>query len=176
MMRFLPLVAFMALAIALWVGLYREDKETLRSTFLNEPAPVFSNPKFKAEDERVALDDFRNGGPVVLNFWASWCGPCIVEHPEITKLSKLDGVRVVGMNYKDKVNDAQRFLDRYGNPFAAIGVDQKGKTAINYGVVALPETFVLSGNGRVIYKHTGPIGPGDYEEKLLPAIEAARGQ
>ncbi len=174
MMRFVPLIAFTALALALWVGLYRDDRDSLRSTFLDEPAPAFSVPKFKAEGETVSLEGFKGGGPVVLNFWASWCGPCIVEHPEITKLSKLDGVRVIGMNYKDKTADAQRFLDRYGNPFAAIGVDERGRAAIDYGVAALPETFVLSGEGRVIYKHTGPIGPGDYDEKLLPAIEAAR--
>jgi len=133
-----------------------------------------SVPKFKAEGETVSLEQMKGEGPVVLNFWASWCGPCIVEHPEITKLSKLDGVRVFGINYKDKPADAQRFLDRYGDPFTAIGVDEKGRAGIEYGVTALPETFVLNGEGRVIYKHTGPIGPGDYDEKLLPAIEAAR--
>ena len=175
MMRFLPLAAFALFAVALWVGLYRDDKETLRSTFLNEPAPAFSAPKFKAENEVVALADFQGGGPLVVNFWASWCGPCITEHPEITKLSKLDGVRVIGINYKDKEADAQRFLERYGNPFAAIGIDQKGRTAIDFGVAALPETFVISADGRVIYKHTGPIGPGDYDGKMLPAIEAAQG-
>jgi len=174
MMRFMPLIAFAALAVALAIGLFREDRDVLRSTFLDEPAPVFSVPKFKAEGETVSLDGIKGGGPVVLNFWASWCGPCIAEHPEITRLSKLDGVQVVGMNYKDKTEDAQRFLTRYGDPFTTIGVDEKGRAGIEYGVTALPETFVLNGAGRVIYKHTGPIGPGDYEEKLLPAIEAAR--
>ena len=174
MMRFLPLLAFAAFAAALWVGLYRDDRDALRSAFLDEPAPVFSVPKFMAEGETVSLEGLEGDGPIVLNFWASWCGPCIAEHPEITKLSKLDGVRVLGMNYKDKPADAQRFLNRYGNPFTAIGVDEKGRTAIEYGVAALPETFVISGEGRVIYKHTGPIAPGDYDEKLLPAIEAAR--
>ena len=174
MMRFLPLVAFAALAAALAVGLFRGERDVLRSTFLDEPAPVFSVPKYKAEGETVSLEGMKGEGPVVLNFWASWCGPCIVEHPEITKLSKLEGVRVFGINYKDKTDDAQRFLDRYGNPFTEIGVDEKGRAAIEFGVAALPETFVINAEGRVIYKHTGPIGPGDYDEKLLPAIEAAR--
>lgn len=174
MMRFLPLLAFLALAAALWIGLFREDKEALRSTFLDRPAPVFEAPIFEAPDETLSLEAMKGDGPAVLNFWASWCGPCIVEHPEITKLSKLEGVRVFGINYKDKPVDARRFLDRYGNPFTAIGLDEKGRVAIEYGIAALPETFVISGDGRVIYKHTGPISPGDYEEKLLPAIEAAR--
>jgi len=174
MMRFLPLLAVVALLLVFTIGLFREDRDVLRSTFLDEPAPVFSVPKYKAKGEEVSLAQMKGGGPVVLNFWASWCGPCIVEHPEITKLSKLDGVRVFGINYKDKTDDAQRFLDRYGNPFTEIGVDEKGRAAIEYGVAALPETFVINGEGRVIYKHTGPIGPGDYDEKLLPAIEAAR--
>jgi len=151
MMRFLPLLAVVALLLVFTIGLFREDRDVLRSTFLDEPAPVFSVPKYKAEGEVVSLAQMKGGGPVVLNFWASWCGPCIVEHPEIT-----------------------RFLDRYGNPFTEIGVDEKGRAAIEYGVAALPETFVINGEGRVIYKHTGPIGPGDYDEKLLPAIEAAR--
>jgi len=102
MMRFLPLLAFAAFAAALWVGLYRDDRDALRSAFLDEPAPVFSVPKFMAEGETVSLEGLEGDGPIVLNFWASWCGPCIAEHPEITKLSKLDGVRVLGMNYKDK--------------------------------------------------------------------------
>ena len=174
MMRFFPLLAFAAFAAVLTIGLFREDRDVLRLTFLAEPAPAFSVPKYKAEDETVSLEEMKGEGPVVLNFWASWCGPCIVEHPEITKLSKLDGVRVFGINYKDKPDDAQRFLDRYGNPFTEIGVDEKGRAAIEYGVVALPETFVINGEGQVIYKHTGPINPGDYDEKLLPAIEAAR--
>lgn len=176
MMRFLPLLTFAALGLALWIGLFRDDKENLRSAFLDEPAPAFEVPLFGSEDEMFSLASMAGEGPAVLNFWASWCGPCIVEHPEITKLSKLDGVRVFGINYKDKPEDAQRFLNRYGNPFTAIGVDQRGRAAIEYGVAALPETFVISGDGTVVYKHTGPIGPGDYENKLLPAIAAARGE
>lgn len=174
MMRFLPLMAFAVLTVALGIGLFRGDRDVLRSTFLDEPAPVFSVPKYQAEGETVSLEQMKGDGPFVLNFWASWCGPCIVEHPEITKLSKLDGVRVFGINYKDKPADAQRFLDRYGNPFTEIGVDEAGRAAIEYGVAALPETFVINGEGRVIYKHVGPINPGDFDEKLLPAIEAAR--
>lgn len=174
MMRWVPIAVFALLGVALWVGLYREDRDVLRSTLLSEAARPFELPRLMEEGETFTQEDMKSDGPVVLNFWATWCPPCIAEHPEIMRISKLDGVKVFGINHQDNLEKAQRFLTRRGNPFTAVGFDPKGRTYIDYGVTAMPETFVMSGDGTVLYKHVGPINPGDFEEKILPAIERAR--
>ena len=172
MNRFLPILAFLALvAIMSWGLLVREDRDALPSAFLSKPAPEFSIPHMTGDGTLTAAD-LKGDGPVVLNFWASWCAPCRVEHPELMQLQAM-GVRVIGINYKDDDAKAQAFLDQLGNPFEAIGDDDKGRAAIEFGVVALPETFVIDGDGTIVYKHTGPINPGELDEKVWPAIRAA---
>jgi cytochrome c biogenesis protein CcmG, thiol:disulfide interchange protein DsbE len=110
----------------------------------------------------------------VVNFWASWCAPCVQEHPLLIELKRRTGVRLYGINYKDQTAAARRFLGRYGNPFKAVGVDSDGRAAIEWGVYGMPETFVVNGEGRIVYKHVGPISPEALETKLIPAIAAAR--
>lgn len=174
MKRFIPVALFVALAgVMAWGLLIREDRDALRSTFIEKPAPDFVLPKLLTEGETVSIADLKGDGPVVVNFWASWCGPCRVEHPELVKLAE-EGVRVVGINYQNEPDDAKNFLDRLGNPFEVVGVDKSGRTGIEYGVAALPETFVLDENGIILYKHVGPINPGELDGKIRPAIEAAR--
>ena len=174
MRAFIPVAIFVMLAgVMAWGLLWRGDKDALRSTFIEKPAPDFALPKLLAEDETVSIEDLKGNGPVVVNFWASWCAPCRVEHPELVKLAN-EGVRVVGINYKDDDEKAKRFLEGLGNPFEAVGVDETGRTGITYGVAGLPETFVLDAAGTILYKHVGPINPGELDEKIRPAIEAAR--
>jgi len=174
MRAFIPVAIFVMLAVVMaWGLLWRGDRDALRSTFIEKPAPDFALPKLLAEDETVSIEDLKGNGPVVVNFWASWCAPCRVEHPELVKLAN-EGVRVVGINYKDDDEKAKRFLEGLGNPFEAVGVDETGRTGITYGVAGLPETFVLDADGTILYKHVGPINPGELDEKIRPAIEAAR--
>lgn len=174
MKRFIPVAIFIGLAaIMAWGLLWRGDKETLRSTFIEKPAPDFALPKLMTSGETLTVADLKGDGPVVVNFWASWCAPCRIEHPELVKLAG-EGVRVVGINYKNDPEDAKKFLDGLGNPFEAVGVDESGRTGIAYGVAALPETFVLDADGTILYKHVGPINPGELDGKIRPAIEAAR--
>ncbi len=174
MKRFLPVALFVFLAAVMaWGLLWRGDKEALRSTFIEKPAPDFALPRLLAGDETLTVADLKGDGPVVVNFWASWCAPCRVEHPELVKLAA-EGVRVVGINYKNEPEDAKMFLNRLGNPFEAVGVDESGRTGIRYGVAALPETFVLDAEGTIVYKHVGPINPGELDGMIRPAIEAAR--
>ena len=111
----------------------------------------------------------------IVNFWASWCGPCVEEHPFLIELSRMPGVRVVGVNYKDLGANARRFLGRYGNPFAAIGADTTGRAAIEWGVYGMPETFVLDHKGVIAYKLVGQITPQALRERLVPTIERLRG-
>lgn len=173
MSRFLPLMVFAGLVMAaIWGLLIRGDRDALPSALLAEPAPAFTLPALGSTAE-VSSASLMGDGPVVLNFWASWCAPCRVEHPELMTLDAM-GMRVVGVNYKDDTAKALKFIGDLGNPFEAVAVDGTGRTAIDYGVAALPETFVIAPNGEIVYKHVGPINPGDLEGKLLPAIEAAR--
>jgi cytochrome c biogenesis protein CcmG, thiol:disulfide interchange protein DsbE len=115
-----------------------------------------------------------NGKPVVVNFWASWCPPCVQEHPYLVELKRKTGVQLVGINHKDQPTAARRFLGRYTNPFDAVGFDPLGKTALDWGVVGMPETFVLNGRGEIVAKHTGPISAETLEKTILPALARAQ--
>ena len=110
----------------------------------------------------------------MVNFWASWCAPCLQEHPQLMALKDLSGVRLYGINYKDQAANARRFLGRHGNPFIAVGVDGNGRAGIEWGVIAVPETFVVDSRGVVVYKHTGPISAETLQTAVIPAIRAAQ--
>ncbi len=114
--------------------------------------------------------------PIIVNFWASWCVPCADEQPLLVGLQKRTGVALYGVNYKDDAIAARRFLGRYGNPFAAAGADTSGRTAIEWGVYGVPETFVVGRDGKIAYKLVGPITPDNLDLKLKPEIAKALGQ
>jgi len=113
------------------------------------------------------------GAVSVVNFWASWCVPCVEEHPVLVMLKERTGVSVYGVNYKDQPAAARRFLGRYGNPYVAVGVDGNGRAAIEWGVYGMPETFIVNGEGRITYKHIGPITAEALDGRIIPAIRAA---
>ena len=103
--------------------------------------------------------------------WATWCPPCRAEHPTLTELSKR--LPVYGVDLKDNEADALRFLAEDGNPFAAIATDPRGRAAIDWGVTAPPETFIVDGEGRIMYRHAGPLIREDYTSRFLPELEKA---
>ncbi len=111
------------------------------------------------------------GKPYLLNVWASWCMPCLQEHPQMMALAQRHRIRMVGMNYKDRPEDARRWLARNGNPFDEIMVDAQGRTAIDFGVYGVPETFLIDGEGRIRHKIVGAISIETLQNELLPAIE-----
>jgi cytochrome c biogenesis protein CcmG/thiol:disulfide interchange protein DsbE len=175
-----PLAIFAILAGIFAFALRSGDPSKLPSALIGKPVPNIALAGVEGlSDGTRAIGGFTGadlaaGQVSVVNFWASWCVPCVQEHPVLVALKEKTGVRLYGVNYKDQAAAARRFLGRYGNPFAAVGVDGDGRAAIEWGVYGMPETFVVDGQGRIAYKHVGPIGADALEAKIIPAIRAAQ--
>jgi cytochrome c biogenesis protein CcmG/thiol:disulfide interchange protein DsbE len=175
-----PLAIFIVLAAIFAFALRTGDPSKLPSALIGKPVPAFALPGLEGLQEGgkpvggFSSADLASGDVAVVNFWASWCVPCVQEHPLLVALKQRTGVRLYGVNYKDQAVAARRFLGRYGNPFTAVGTDSDGRAAIEWGVYGMPETFVIDGKGRIAYKHVGPISAETLESKMLPAIKAAQ--
>lgn len=170
----LPLAVFVALAAIFLIRLETGgDREAIPSALVGKPVPEFDLPPLPGVGQPGLKGSDLKGTVTVVNVFASWCGPCRIEHPQLIELARDERIRLVGINYKDVPANAVRFLDELGNPYAAIGVDQNGRAAIDWGVYGVPETFVVDADGIIRHKHIGPIDPGALEATVLPAIEAA---
>lgn len=175
-----PLLIFVAIAALFAFALTSGDPTKLPSALIGRPVPQTEFPPLEGLQSNGApvpgfhAADLAKGKVSVVNFWASWCVPCIEEHPLLIELRKRSGVDIYGVNHKDQAEAGRRFLGRYGNPFTAVGTDRTGRSAIEWGVYGMPETFVVNGEGKIAYKHVGPISPDSLEKILLPAIEKAR--
>lgn len=167
-----PLLVFIVVAGALFVGLYLKPSE-VPSALVGKAAPEFSLPPLAGDSRGFATADLRKGQVSVVNVFASWCVPCRIEHPQLMELAKT-GVPIYAIAYKDRAEAVRGFLAPLGNPFAAIGDDRSGRVGIDWGVYGVPETFVVTGDGRILYRHVGPIMEEDIKSKLLPAIEQAK--
>jgi cytochrome c biogenesis protein CcmG/thiol:disulfide interchange protein DsbE len=174
----LPLIAFAGLAALFWFKLGSGDPSRIPSALIGRPAPQTMLPPLEGLTENgvpvPGLDPaaFKDNVSIV-NVWASWCVPCHDEAPLLVDLAKDQRIRIIGINYKDKADNARRFLGRYGNPFAAVGADVNGRASIEWGVYGVPETFIIGRNGAIAYKLVGPITPDNIERVLKPEIEKA---
>jgi cytochrome c biogenesis protein CcmG/thiol:disulfide interchange protein DsbE len=167
----IPVVLFVGLAgLGVW-GVLGQRAEKFESQLIGKPAPAITARLLGGEGE-LALEAYR-GKPIVLNFWASWCVPCRVEHPVLLQLSKDDRIVVLGLAYRDEPEDARRFLAELGDPFAASGLDPLGESGIEFGITGVPETFLIGADGTVLAKHTGPLAPDEVAAFLAPALNAA---
>ncbi|HEY8566120.1 MAG TPA: DsbE family thiol:disulfide interchange protein [Beijerinckiaceae bacterium] len=161
----LPVLVFAGLAALFLVRLFSGDPAAVPSALIGRPVPSFSLPPLEglvaggAPVPGLADADLRTGQVTVVNVWASWCAPCRQEHPLLMDLAKTPDLRVVGIAYKDNPENARRFLGSLGNPFSAVGFDAPGRTAIDWGVYGVPETFVVGPDGRIRHKHIGPLTP-----------------
>jgi cytochrome c biogenesis protein CcmG/thiol:disulfide interchange protein DsbE len=174
----LPLAVFLALALLFLLRLGSGDPSKLPSALIGRMAPATDLPPVpglqrdgKQVPGIVSADFF--GKVTLVNVWASWCVPCHDEAPILMQLARDDRIRIAGINYKDQADNARRFLGRYGNPFAASGVDPNGRAAIEWGVYGVPETFVVGRDGKIAYKLVGPITDDNLKQALMPAIEKA---
>lgn len=168
-LKLLPLIIFLGLAGFLAKGLTLDPSE-LPSPLINKPAPEFTSQHLPASDQLFNSRDMA-GKVWVLNVWASWCAPCVAEHPVLISLTEQRDLPLVGLNYKDIPADALTWLDRLGDPFTHLLSDEQGDVGINWGVYGVPETFIMDKTGRVRYKHVGPVDDEDLEKTLLPIID-----
>ena len=177
----LPLVLFGGLAAVFLTQLRSgADPSKIPSVLIGKTAPETRLPPL--EGIRTAtgqatpgldLTGFGDGRPTLVNVFASWCGPCRQEHPLLMQLGRDPRFKLVAINYKDKPDNAHKFLSTLGNPYAAIGVDPDGTTTIDWGVYGVPESFLVAPDGEILYKQTGPFTPQSIESGLMPALKKA---
>lgn len=164
-----PLGMFLLVGVFLAIGLTR-DPSTLPSALIGKAAPDFSLPPIEGRDGHGLSRADLGGRPMLVNVFASWCVPCRIEHPVISRLVE-QGVVVQGINYKDRPEDAKAWLAELGDPFQHLGADRNGRVAIDWGVYGVPETYVIDKNGRIAYRQVGPLQPRDVERTILPLLE-----
>jgi cytochrome c biogenesis protein CcmG/thiol:disulfide interchange protein DsbE len=169
-----PALGAAAVLAVFLLGLERDDGgRNLPSMLIGKPAPEFALEPLYPGQPGFSTADLKTPGVKLVNFWASWCVSCRVEVAQLAQLRKM-GITINSIDYKDTAEAADRFLAEFGNPYALIGVDKTGRTGIDFGVYGMPETFVIDGEGRIVYRHPGPIQDDDIQERILPAIEKAR--
>ena len=168
--RLVPIIAFVLLGVLLAVGLKIADRKTeIPSPLIGKKIPEFSLPLLGQEDVIITQDDLI-GEPFLLNVWASWCVTCRVEHPFIEQLAESGKLRVIGLNYRDEEADALAWLQHFGNPYAMNIADLPGRTAIDLGVYAAPESFLVDPAGYIVFKQIGAVTPEVIENEILPRV------
>ncbi len=170
-MMVLPPLIFAGLALMFYLGMQRDDPRALRSTREGNPVPALQLNALGPGDI-VTEEMLHAEGVKLVNFWASWCTPCRVEHPQLEAMAD-EGIIIYGINYKDDPAKALGFLEDLGNPYAALAADPNGRTALDWGVYGVPETFVIDGNGVVVLRFAGPITKSILASKIRPAMEEA---
>jgi len=177
---FIPVVIFVVLGAVFFVSLSNPDPSRLPSTLIGKPVPDVSYAALEGLNRAgvpvpgFSAADLATGDVTLVNVWGSWCGPCRIEHPYLMELAEKHNVRIFGINYKDVAENARRWLGTLGNPYAAVGVDRRGRKSIDWGIYGVPETFVVDGKGQIRYKYVGPIGRATLEKVILPIVEKLR--
>lgn len=168
-----PPLIFGAFVVLAAVGMFREDPEALPSAREGQPAPPVQTTEFPG---KAAFTDasLRDGKVKLVNYWASWCAPCRVEHPNLEALAK-EGIPIYGVNYKDQLANADAFLNELGDPYVGIGRDEQGRMGLDWGVYGVPETYVIDGDGTIILRFAGPITERVIENTIRPALAKAAG-
>ncbi|MBK1684264.1 DsbE family thiol:disulfide interchange protein [Rhodoferax fermentans] len=165
---YIPLGIFVVLLAFLGIGLTLDPRE-IPSPLIGKPAPEFSAPVLDNPALQITKQDML-GKVWLLNTWASWCVACREEHPLLMEYAKTKTIPIVGLDYKDKDQDGQKWLARFGNPYDVVIADRDGRIGINFGVYGVPESFLIDKAGVIRYKQIGPFTPDALQNKLLPLI------
>ena len=168
----LPLLLFVALGVLLFSGLGKDPK-LIPSPLIGKPAPAFAIEHLRDPDARVDSAQLQ-GQPYLLNVFASWCAACRIEHPVLEAYARQGKVRLIGLNYKDRREDAIAWLQRFGDPYEAVAWDVDGRVGLDYGVYGAPETFVVDAQGIIRYKVVGAISPEIMEQEILPRLRGSK--
>jgi cytochrome c biogenesis protein CcmG/thiol:disulfide interchange protein DsbE len=169
----LPPLLFLGFAAVAWLGLRRDAPEELPSALIGQPAPTLGRLGTLYDNPRPTDADLHAPGVKLVNFFASWCGPCRAEHPQLLALSEA-GVPVIGINYKDQPDAVRGWLDKQGSPFGKIGTDDSGRTALDWGIYGVPETFVVNADGKILLRYPGPLTSAAVRDRLMPLLNASR--
>jgi cytochrome c biogenesis protein CcmG/thiol:disulfide interchange protein DsbE len=164
----LPLLLFIVLVVFLAIGLNRDPQE-VPSPLINKPAPAFEIPQLSEANQSFSPANMK-GQVWILNVWASWCVACREEHPVLVELAKSKIAPIIGLDYKDKREDALTMLAMQGNPYLLSAFDANGRVGIDYGVYGVPETYVIDKAGMIRFKHIGPITMNILNQKIYPLI------
>lgn len=166
-----PFVVFTVFAVLFYLGLRDEEAGGLTSALLGRKAPTLITTQL-GDNSPPSDNDVVADGVKLLNFWASWCAPCRAEHPNLQELNE-QGFTILGVNYKDQTEHALGFLAELGNPYEKTGADSEGRTAINWGVYGIPETFVIDSEGTVLLRWAGPVTSRALDEHIMPVLQSA---
>jgi len=168
----LPLLIFLGLTIVFMFGMYRENPDVLPSSLEGQMAPSVELAQLPGKT--LFNDDaLRSGQVTLVNFWASWCAPCRAEHPQLEQL-KDEGEIIFGINYKDDQDKALLFLSELGDPYLAVGADKGGRMALDWGLYGVPETYVIAGDGTIVFRFAGPITEKILNNEIRTALNEAK--
>ncbi len=181
LLALIPLIVFACIAFAVGKVMYDQevhgtDISAIPSALIGAKAPKLALAPLEGSNLPALTDDAIKGKLTLVNVFASWCIPCRDEHPVLKELAKSGQLNIVAINYKDTSENALRFLGELGNPYNAIGIDPNGSAVIDWGVYGIPESYLVSPDGTILYKQVGPFTPTSLKEGLYPAIAKAQGK
>ena len=167
---FIPLVTFLMMTIFLGFGFQLENAKILPSALIDKPLPNFQLRDLESGEIVRSASDLL-GEVALVNVWGTWCPNCVVEHPELLKISREQNIKIFGVNYRDNDLEAKKWLKKYEDPYAFSIVDNEGTLAIDLGVYGAPETFIIDKNGFIRKRHVGPLNAKVWEEELKPIVD-----
>ncbi len=170
---FIPLGIFAVLAVLFWRGLSLDPTE-MPSSRIGDPMPAFSLPTVRDANAQITQEDLK-GEVSLVNVWATWCAACRIEHPFLVDLAE-QGMPIYGINYKDDVEEAKRWLAQLHDPYRLSVVDQDGRLGVDLGVFGAPETYVIDKQGVIRYRHVGVVDQRVWDEKLGPLVERLKAE
>lgn len=171
----LPLLTLALMAgFFAWSLVAGRDPAAIGSVMVGKPAPALDLAALRAGEPPLTGALLRGGRPTIVNFFASWCTPCLAEHPLFMRLAQRDGATVIGVAWKNKPDEARAWLARLGDPYRQIGVDLDNRAGLDWGVSGVPETFLVDGDGVVRFHFRGPITEKDVTGTILPFLKGGR--
>ena len=168
-----PVVTFAVIAAIMWYALFNLNPAEIPSVLVSKPVPEFALEEVPGYGPSLASTDLASGKITLLNVFASWCIACLAEHPFLMEVKRDNLVELYGLNYKDTPNAAAEWLERRGNPYARTGMDIKGRVGIDFGVYGVPETFIISADGKILDKIIGPVNKDIFDARIRPLLKGA---